>query len=210
MDSPFQPQHFARLDSSDDRDFYSMARLVRHIDDPACAALARCLAETFPADGNILDLMSSYASHLPEDAGFRAVIGLGMNRQELSANPQLTGGLIHDLNARPVMPFREACFDGCSLAVSVQYLVQPVQVFEDLARVLRPGAPVVVSFSNRMFPTKATAIWRGLGDEDHGRLIAQYFDVTGRFQPAAFHDLIPPGHAGDPLYAVIARRSLDG
>lgn len=189
MENPFRPEHFQRVDTDDDRRFYTMPRLVRHIDDAACAALARFLGDTLPEGGVILDLMSSYASHLPDPVPYAAIIGLGMNQAELSANPQLSAGIIHDLNDRPELPFRDACFDGCSLAVSVQYLTRPIELFRDLGRVLKPGAPAVISFSNRMFPTKATAIWRSLSDDDHAVLIGQYFRISDMFDPAEAADL---------------------
>ena len=197
-ENPFEPGHFARVDETDDRLFYTMPRLVRHIDDGACAALTGYFAQTLPAGGVILDLMSSYASHLPEGPPFQAVIGLGMNAAEMAANPQLTGAIIQDLNKAQRLPFADAVFDACVLSVSVQYLIEPVAVFNDVGRVLKPDAPLIVSFSNRCFPTKAVAIWRGLDDADHARLIALYLAQTARFAEPEFQDLSPPRGAGDP------------
>lgn len=204
MKNPFEPGHFARVDDGDDRLFYTMPRLVRHIDDGACDALSGFFARTLPAGGVILDLMSSYASHLPRGHRFEAVIGLGMNVAEMVANPQLTGAVIHDLNKAPKLPFADGAFGACVLTVSVQYLTEPVAVFEDMARVLKPGGPVIVSYSNRCFPTKAVAIWRGSGDADHARLIALYLSQTDRFTTPEFHDLSPKDRYGDPLYVVSA------
>lgn len=206
MKKPFEPGHFARVDDSDDRLFYTMPRLVRHIDDAACDALSGFFAQTLPPNGVILDLMSSYASHLPRNVPFEAVIGLGMNAAEMAANPQLTGAVIHDLNKAPRLPVADRVFDACVLTVSVQYLTEPVAVFEDVARVLKPGGRLIVSYSNRCFPTKAIAIWRGSGDADHARLVALYLSQAARFAAPAFHDLSPKGRNGDPLYVVSAER----
>jgi SAM-dependent methyltransferase len=206
----FASEHFARVDPADDALFYEMPRLVKHIDEPACGALARHFAGVLPAGGAILDLMSSYASHLPDDVAFGAVIGLGLNAAELATNPQLSASVIHDLNRVPAIPFADRAFDACLITVSVQYLTRPVEVFADVARVLAPGAPCIVSFSNRMFPTKAVAIWRALGDEDHARLVAHYFVASGGFEAPTVADLSPMAGRSDPLYAVSARRSPAG
>lgn len=184
-----------------------MPRLVKHIDEPACAALSELFRRVLPDGGLILDLMSSYASHLPTDASFRGVIGLGLNAVELGANSQLSGAVIHDLNRMPMVPFADGRFDACLITVSVQYLLRPIEVFADVARVLRPGAPCIVSFSNRMFPTKAVAIWRAVGDEDHARLVAHCFNQSGGFDAPRFADLSPMPGRSDPLYAVVAHQS---
>ena len=98
---------------------------------------------------------------------------------EMRENPQLDDALVHDLNANPTLPFRDDTLDAAILTVSVQYLTKPELVFEEVARVLRPGARFHVIFSNRMFPTKATAIWKALLDEDRGRLVGAYFRRSG-------------------------------
>ncbi|MGH6953826.1 MAG: class I SAM-dependent methyltransferase, partial [Alphaproteobacteria bacterium] len=188
--------------------FYDVPRLVAHIDDAARAALARFLSELLPAGGTILDLMSSYVSHLPDGARFRSVVGLGLNAEELAANRQLTGGVVHDVNRSPRLPFRGESFDSAVLSVSVQYLTRPVELFRDVARVLRPGAPLVVSYSNRMFPTKAVAIWHALDLNQRADLIESYFDLAGGYGPTAAVELTAEGTGGgDSLRVVHARRA---
>ena len=200
-------EYFRRADETDDTLFYTMPRLVTHIDEAACEALRDYYAELLPPDGEILDLMSSCVSHLPVDNTYRSIVGLGMNKTELDANPQLTDHVIHDLNREPVLPFDDAAFDACLIAVSIQYLVKPTEVFADIARVLRPGALCVVSYSNRMFPTKAVAVWRSLDDAQHAQLIDMYFQLSERFDESEPVDLSPAPGASDPLYAVTARRA---
>lgn len=209
-ESGFRPEHFARVDTSDDSLFYDQPRLVKHIDESASASLAEFFRSVIPAGSLVLDLMSSYASHLPSEAGFAGVVGLGMNVVELVENPQLTAGLVHDLNRVPALPFADGVFDACLITVSVQYLTDPIPVFAEIGRVLRPGAPCLVSFSNRMFPTKAVAIWRALGDGDHARLVAHYFNQSGAFDAPRFADLSPNPGLTDPLFAVVARRPPPG
>ena len=208
LQNEFTPEHFAREDGGDDEMFYGQARLVKHIDEPACAALASYYARTLKPGGDILDLMSSYASHLPADAAYGRVVGLGMNQVELDENSQLSARLIHNLNANPTMPFPDGTFDACILAVSVQYLTQPVETFADVARVLKPGALLAISFSNRMFATKAVAVWRSVGDADHARLLEIYLRCAGGFGDLSFEDLSPELGQSDPLYVVSARREM--
>ncbi len=150
--------------------------------------------------------MSSYASHLPPGVAFGLVVGLGLNAVELAQNPQLGAAIVHDLNRLPGLPFADGVLDACLITVSVQYLIQPVAVFAEIARVLRPGSPCIVTFSNRMFPTKAVAIWRAVGDADHARLVAHYFNQSGGFEPPRIADLSPQPGVTDPLFAVVANR----
>jgi hypothetical protein len=206
MENPLKPEHFARVDETPDGLFYAPPRIVTHIDDPARAALASYYRERLPAGGRILDLMSSCVSQLPTEITYDRVIGHGMNVAELNANPQLSGGFVQDLNRNPALPFADAAFDGCTVAVSVQYMTRPLEVFAEVARILRPGAPFILSFSNRMFPTKAVALWRALNDGQHGGLVDLYFKLSGGFGPAEFLDLSPFSGRSDPLFAVVAEK----
>ncbi len=203
------PEYFRRADDSDDWLFYQNPRLVTHIDDPAIAALEAYFGLTLPDSGDVLDLMSSCVSHYPRSHVFGSVTGLGMNRVELDANPRLTERVVHDLNHDPTLPFENSSFDACTISVSVQYLTQPIKVFAELGRVLRPGAPCVVSHSNRCFPTKAIALWRGLDDIGHGELVGKYFEASGTFSPAEATDLSPAPGVSDPLFVVTARRKSE-
>ena len=194
---------FARLDEEDDAAFYEPARLVLHIDNHAVAVLTRLYREVLPAGGVLLDLMSSWVSHLPNDVDYAEVIGHGMNAEELAANPQLTRWFTHDLNRDPVLPLESASVDTAAICVGVQYLQRPVPVFQDLTRVLKPGAPLVVSFSNRCFPTKAVALWLRLDDRGHAALVELYLNSAG-FNDVATH-LLADGSRCDPLLAVTGR-----
>jgi ubiquinone/menaquinone biosynthesis C-methylase UbiE len=125
-------------------------------------------------------------------------------------NPQLTDFTVHDLNADPSLPYADACFDGAIVTVSVQYMTHPVEVFRDVSRVLRPGAPFVLTYSNRMFPTKAVRVWRMLGDRDRATLIATYFKEAGGFGEVQARDCTLPGDGyNDPLFGVWAYRAND-
>jgi SAM-dependent methyltransferase len=203
-DGLFPPDAYEREDDSADAWFYGVPRKVVHIDDEAIAALGRLYAAVLPAGGRLLDLMSSWRSHLPGSIHAREVVGLGMNAEEMTDNPQLTTSIVHDLNHDPRLPFGDGAFDGAMCAVSIQYVLHPLQVFREVRRVLRPGAPFVVSFSNRCFPTKAVAVWLGTGDRQHVQLVRAYFEAGGPWTDVTEEDRSPDG-GGDPLYAVWAR-----
>jgi len=177
---PQIPQEaFRRSDETPDEEFYQTPRLVTHIDDRAIAAVTQLYRELFPPGGEILDLMSSWISHLPPEIEYRRVIGLGMNEVELRRNERLDSYLVQNLNTNPELPFGEAEFDGAGICVSIDYLIRPAEVLGEVGRVLKPGAPLVVSFSNRCFPSKAIAIWHQLDDHGHMRLVEDYFQGAG-------------------------------
>lgn len=208
MDNPFTPEMFDRMDESEDSQFYVLPRKVVHIDDPAIAAVGRFMAATFPPNSILLDLMSSWRSHLPPGFVKQRMIGLGLNAEEMADNPDLDEYVVHNLNTVSRLPFDEDYFDGAVVTVSVQYIIRPLEIFGEVRRVLKPGAPFIVFFSNRMFPTKAVRIWQSLRDERRAELVQAYFHYTGGFDEAAFQDLSPNPGLTDPLYAVWARKSL--
>lgn len=209
----FSAKDFSRQDEADDAHFYAMPRMVVHLDEKAIA-LVKDIARRHmpPMRVRVLDLMSSFRSHLPEDRPYSEVIGLGMNASEMQANPQLTRFVVHDLNKLPQLPFSSGYFDVVMNTVSVQYLTQPIAVFREVARVLRPGGVSIVTFSDRMFPTKAVRIWREGDDEDHIALVQEYHRLADSFKNVQT-ERYPGGSSSwfrgtqDPLYAVIGIRS---
>jgi SAM-dependent methyltransferase len=197
------PAFFARRDPSPDASFYAWPRLVTHIDDGAIAAVG-ALYDELGIAGDVLDLMGSWVSHFRR-APDRLTV-LGMNQEELSANRQARATVVHDLNAEPSLPFPSASFDAVVCCVSVDYLVRPVAVFGQVARVLRPGGPFAVTFSNRCFPTKAIAGWLYSSDAQRVELVVEYFRRSGGWEAPVAGRRTPEGHPGDPLFAVWARR----
>lgn len=197
----FPPEAFAKQDTNDDLDFYTPPRLVTHIDESATAALEAFYRKILPEGGRILDLMSSWVSHLPGDRQYAEVVGHGMNATELAANSRLTRCFVQDLNQHPVLPIGDHAFDAATCCVGVQYLQQPFEVFSEIRRVLVPGASFTVSFSNRCFPTKAVAIWRGLDTKGHAALVKLYLERAG-FTRISIR-MLTNGTARDPLVAVV-------
>src|SRR3954470_6995703 len=196
---------FDKLDAEEDELFYEPPRLVYHIDDNAVAALTDFYRRVLPAGGVLLDLMSSWVSHLPAEVEYAEVIGHGMNAAELAANPRLSRWFMQNLNRDSALPLADNSIDAVTICVSIQYLQQPVAVLREVARLLRPGGPVVISFSNRCFWTKAVAIWRGLDDAGHARLVELYLHHAG-FEDIETHRLAEwIEDERDPLIAVVGR-----
>src|SRR3954471_216128 len=197
----FPPGFFDRADPGPDPAFYRPLRLVTHIDDGAIAAVG-ALYDELHVDGDVLDLMSSWVSHFNETP--RRLTVLGMNDDELAANPQAQARVVHDLNADPTLPFPDDSFDAAVCCVSVDYLVQPIEVFSEVARVVRPGGSFVCTFSNRCFPTKAIRGWLANNETGRCQIVAEYFRRTAGWGPPVVALRTPPGAPGDPLYAVWA------
>ena len=203
--TPLPAEFFVRQDETPDAEFYHHPRFVTHLDEAAIAAVTQLYRDYFSPNTELLDLMSSWVSHLPPEIAYRRVVGLGMNRAELAANPRLHAFVVQDLNQQPVLPFADHEFDGAAICVSVDYLTQPVAVLRELARVLRAGSPLVITFSNRCFPSKAVAAWHALDDRGHLALVRQYLLAAGGWQAIELLDRSPAPGRSDPLFAVVAR-----
>ncbi len=205
-----------RLDEGEDSVFYERPRMVGHVDAQASAFLQAEYGARLPKGARVLDLMSSLQSHLPDDKGY-AVTGLGLNAEELAANPVLAERTVLDLNAEPRLPYNDASFDAVVCSLSIEYLTQPRRVLAEAARVLAPEGRCLVAFSNRWFPTKATRQWMDLHEFERMGLVLDYLADAG------FNDLatlsirnwwrpvddphIKETWVSDPVYLVTASRS---
>lgn len=203
MSQRLPKEAFRRADETPDEEFYRAPRLVTHIDDRARPTVTQLYREFFPSGGEILDLMSSWVSHLPPEIEYRRVIGLGMNEVELRRNERLDSYVVQNLNTNPHLPFGDAEFNGVGICVSIDYLTQPVEVVREVGRVLKVGAPTIITFSNRCFPSKAIAVWHRLDDQGHMRLVEEYLREAGNFRGVRSLDRSPRRMFSDPLYAVI-------
>lgn len=204
MPTTFAPGFFRRSDEGDDRRFYGPPRMVTHIDEGAVAGVGRVYSE-LGLGPSVLDLCSSWVSHF-EVAPAELTV-LGMNARELAANVAATDRVVQDLNAEPTLPFEDRTFDDATCCVSVDYLVRPVEVFSEVARVLRPGGRLVCTWSNRCFPTKVIAGWLATPEQDRPTIVAAYFAAAAGWEPAQGRTVIAPGRGHDPLWAVWAQRS---
>ena len=208
-DAPFPDWFFDRDDPTSDTAFYRAPRLVTHIDDGAIRAVGELYAElgidgAAPQATSVLDLMSSWVSHFVRPPQRLTV--LGMNRDELDANDAAVERVVRDLNSDPSLPFGDDVFDAATCCVSIDYLVRPVEVLAEVARVLKPGAPIVITYSNRCFPTKAIHGWLATSDEQHGDVVSRYLSLAGGFgEPEVSLRTPATRYRGDPLWAVVAR-----
>lgn len=208
-----QPEQRQKLDASPDHDFYAIPRLVTHVDEPFIDQLSQLYQERLQPNTRILDMMSSWVSHLPDDIKFAHVEGHGMNEEELARNPRLDHYFIQNLNENRTFPFSDQEFDAVLNAVSVQYLQYPEEIFQEIHRVLKPNGIAIISFSNRMFYQKAISAWRDSSEAMRVALVKRYFKAAGGFSepeviqkqpsvPAVFQMLGMGG--SDPFYAVLA------
>ncbi|MFC1516458.1 methyltransferase domain-containing protein [Thermodesulfobacteriota bacterium] len=215
----FSGNPLRRKDESPDQIFYEQPRLVQHIDDTAIQGV-KDLYGQFLRDGmRVLDLMSSWQSHIPSNLRLEKLTGLGLNREELDENEILDDRVVHDLNANPVLPFETGEFDAVICTVSVEYLIHPEMVFNELGRVLRPDGLLIVTFSNRWFPPKVIRIWEELHEFERMGLVLEYFIKTGKFKdletfsarglPRPWDDrYFPEKRYSDPIYAVWGRKEF--
>ncbi|NCR01640.1 MAG: class I SAM-dependent methyltransferase [Microcystis aeruginosa L211-101] len=211
-----RPEERTKLDPTQDSDFYAFPRFVTHVDEGFIDRLTALYREILSPNTRILDLMSSWVSHLPEEMEFEHIEGHGMNGEELAKNPRLDSYFIQDLNAQPKLPLEDSSFDAVLITVSVQYLQYPEAIFAELYRILKPNGLVVVSFSNRMFYQKAIAAWRDNSDLGRVSLVKSYFKSVAGFREvqAIVRPATTPSFlqmlgimVADPFYAVIGKRS---
>ncbi|MEZ5841139.1 MAG: methyltransferase domain-containing protein [Hyphomicrobiales bacterium] len=208
---------FERVAEDDDAVFYAKPRMTVHLDSAALGLVTDLYRQQLGDGMAVLDLMASLHSHLPEERALRRVAGLGLNEAELAANGRLTDYVVHDLNARPALPYDDGEFDAVVSTVSVEYLTDPIAVIGDAGRVLKPGGTLALTFSHRWFPPKVIAVWREVHPFERIGLVAEYVLRTGLFEevrtlsieglPRPADDPYAASEAhSDPVFAVVARR----
>lgn len=206
-----------KLDGSDDSLFYAEPRFVHHLDAAFRARLTALYRERIPPCATVLDLMSSWVSHLPEEITYEQVIGHGLNGQELRANPRLDRHWVQNLNVDPLLPLDDGSVDAVLIVAGWQYLQQPETVAAELLRVVRPHGQVIVAFSNRMFFQKAPQIWTDGSDRDHLAYVSRVLMAQGWPAPQVIAEDTKAqgplgwiGGKGDPFLAVIAEKQANG
>jgi SAM-dependent methyltransferase len=209
------PTQRQKLDGGNDREFYDVPRFVTHVDAGFIDRLTSLYRERLSPNTRIVDMMSSWVSHLPDELKFEYVQGHGLNEQELAKNPRFDSYFVQNLNQDLKLPLENESFDTVLNTVSVQYLQYPEAIFAEIYRILKPNGIVIFSFSNRMFYNKAIAAWRDASELDRVELVKGYFNSISGFSkpeeivhvsqvPDIFR-LIGAG-GGDPFYAVIAQK----
>ncbi|GBC60036.1 hypothetical protein DENIS_0978 [Desulfonema ishimotonii] len=214
----FSGSPFAREDERPDSRFYASPRFVSHIDETAMHTVSQLYGELLRPGMRVLDLMSSWQSHLPARTEMSHVTGLGLNAEELMRNERLDDHVVRDLNENPVLPFDDASYDASVCTVSVEYLTRPFEVFREISRVLKPGGQFIVSFSNRWFPPKVINIWHELHEFERMGMVLEYFLASARFEdlhtwsmrgkPRPVNDKYYGEQIfSDPVYCVRGRRA---
>lgn len=212
----FTDSPFASADERNDGLFYEKPRFVTHIDSKAQEIIRGLYGQLLKPGMKVLDLMSSWRSHVPESLKLASLVGLGLNKEEMEDNPQLTGYVIHDLNSDPRLPFDDNTFDAAICTVSVEYMIRPFDVFKDVARLLKPGGYFAHTFSNRWFPPKVISVWEELSDFERMGLVLEYYLQSGGYDsletfsargwPRPVTDRhYPEIFTADPVYAVWGR-----
>jgi len=209
------PNQRSKLDGSDDALFYEYPRFVNHVDQAFIDRLTKLYRDRLKPQMCILDLMSSWVSHLPDEMQFEYVEGHGLNAEELARNPRLDHYFVQNLNQNLQLPLADQSFDAVLNTVSVQYLQYPEAVFAEIHRILKPNGIAIISFSNRMFYQKAIQAWRDGSEASRLHLVVKYFQsVPNGFSapevlsyPASPNPLALLGFPSqDPFYAVIAHK----
>ena len=224
----FEKSSFGRLDQKPDSVFYESPRFVEHIDENAVEivtkyntdviistanakqsdlSVASNSDDTLPPKARVLDLCSSWTSHIDPNVVLSSVpesnndndieksnsekknkkimaqiSGLGMNSEELKSNPLLSDWTIQDLNTNPdlskIYP-NDNTFDVVFCQLSIDYLTRPMEVLREVSRILKVGGTVHIIFSNRLFLSKAVALWTGADDVDHTFYVSSYLHFCG-------------------------------
>lgn len=132
----------------------------------------------------------------------------------MTANRHLADSCVHDLNTDPRLPYPDSTFDVVLCNLSIEYLTQPASVIRETARVLKPAGNLLISFSDRWFPPKATNPWQELHEFERLGYVIQLcwssFDnpqtTTYRNWPRPVDDKhFPQISTSDPLYVVTGR-----
>ena len=194
---------FVCADETPDEDFYQSPRMVAHVDEGTLTALTEFYRSFIPQHSDVLDLMSSWISHLPAEVQLGRVVGLGMNADELAANTQLTQWSVQNLNDQPILPYASESFDRALIVVSIQYLRRPIDVLLSVHNVLREGAEIAIAMSHRLFPTKAIVAFQSLSVDERMNLVRYYLDKAG-FREIKLIDCSPPN--ADPLWIVTGKK----
>ena len=194
---------FVCADETPDEDFYQSPRMVAHVDEGTLTALTEFYRSFIPQHSDVLDLMSSWISHLPAEVQLGRVVGLGMNADELAANTQLTQWSVQNLNDQPILPYASESFDRALIVVSIQYLRRPIDVLLSVHNVLREGAEIAIAVSHRLFPTKAIVAFQSLSVDERMNLVRYYLDKAG-FREIKLIDCSPPN--ADPLWIVTGKK----
>ncbi len=201
-----------KIDSSDDQSFYNHPRYVYHISESFRNRLTDIYSEYLYDHHVILDLMSSWVSHLPNNISYKKVIGHGMNDSELSSNKRLNSFWVQDLNKSQNLPIEDSSIDVGLIVAGWQYLQYPEKVSLELSRIIKANSLLIISFTNRAFWTKSPKIWSDSSEEKRVNYVKSVLFSTGwRVEKIYNEKTYDKKFFGfytsesDPFYSIIAR-----
>lgn len=206
----FHPAAFTRANNEVDTIFFSSRQENTLMDAGARTAVTALYQTALPAGGSVLDLMCGALSHFPQEAHFTSVVGVDVSRAALDENNALTERVVQDLNVTPMLDLPDESMDAVCLCDGLAYLTQPLVVLKEACRVLRPGAPLIVTFSDNFHAAKAVALWQALEPADRVRLVSILLSRAG-FVELDTGEVVPPEDLNawnDTVHAVIGRRTL--
>ena len=204
----------SKIDSSDDKIFYQNPRYVHHLSLPFRNKLTSLYSEYLFNHQVILDLMSSWVSHLPENIRYKKVIGHGMNKSELSSNKRLDSFWVQNLNQNQNLPIEDSTVDVGLIVAGLQYLQFPEKVSLELSRIMKPDSLLIISFTNRAFWTKSPYIWTNSTEHQRINYVKSVITSNGwiieKIVSEKTHDKKLFGFynlESDPFFSVIAKNN---
>jgi len=203
-----------KSDISDDEIFYKQPRFVHHLSDSFRTRLTNLYSEYLLKHYIILDLMSSWVSHLPSNISYKKVIGHGMNEAELSSNERLDRFFVQNLNKKQNMPIEDSSVDVGLIVAGWQYLQYPEKVSLELSRVIKSDSLLIISFTNRAFWTKAPNIWTYSSEEKRIEYVTSVLTSNGWRIEKILNEKTQDkklfgfySSESDPFFSVIARNN---
>ena len=203
-----------KIDINDDNSFYQEPRYVHHLSAPFRDRLSNLYSEYLYSHYVILDLMSSWVSHLPSKTKYKKIIGHGMNESELSANKRLDSFWLQNLNKNQNMPLEDSSVDMGLIVVGWQYLQYPERVSLELSRIIKTDSLLIISFTNRAFWTKSPNIWINSSEEGRIKYVTSVLSVNGWSVEKIFNEKTYENKLfgfysseSDPFFSVIARNN---
>ena len=203
-----------KSDISDDEIFYQQPRFVHHLSDSFRTRLTNLYSEYLLKHYIILDLMSSWVSHLPSNIRYKKVIGHGMNQAELSSNERLDSFFVQNLNKKQSMPIEDSSVDVGLIVAGWQYLQYPEKVSLELSRVIKSDSLLIISFTNRAFWTKAPNIWTYSSEEKRIEYVTSVLTSNGWRIEKILNEKTQDkklfgfySSESDPFFSVIARNN---
>ena len=203
-----------KIDISDDHIFYQHPRYVHHLSYSFRTRLTKLYAEYLLNHYVILDLMSSWVSHLPSNIRYKKVIGHGMNESELRSNKRLDSFWVQNFNIKQNMPIEDSSIDVGLIVAGWQYLQYPEKVSLELSRIIKSDSLLIISFTNRAFWTKAPNIWTYSSEEKRMEYVNNVLNANGwkieKIYNEKTHDKKLFGFyssESDPFFSVIARNN---